>query len=160
MVAGGEEGGSSILLSAPAWDGRWEEWVREVFPLLETTLVASGLSRTLGIVCFHPEYATPPTSWLATHRFGHMHSDATIRGWVAAEDPSLSERADDETLGWCAAYQRRSPHATINVLWSRQLEVAEVKRRSPALYTRNIERCLAAGREELERAAADERRLE
>ena len=39
--------------------GRWGEWHQRVFPTLEATLLAAGLSRTLGIVCFHPCYLTP-----------------------------------------------------------------------------------------------------
>ena len=30
-----------------------------VFPLLESSVLSAGLGRTLGIVCFHPEYSTP-----------------------------------------------------------------------------------------------------
>ena len=45
----------------------------------------------------------------------------------------------------------------INVLWSRQLEVAEGKRRSSALYTRNARVCLREGRAALERCSAEER---
>ena len=40
-------------------NGRWDEWHQRVFPTLEATLLAAGLSRTLGIVCFHPCYLTP-----------------------------------------------------------------------------------------------------
>ena len=39
-----------------------------------------------------------------------------------------------------------------------QLEIAETKRRSASLYTRNIARTLAAGREQLEGDAERERR--
>ena len=50
-----------------------------------------------------------------------------------------------------------SPHASINVLWARQLEQAEQKRKSSLLYTRNVRRALAEGRDALEAAAAAER---
>ena len=40
------------------------------------------------------------------------------------------------------AWQRRTPHATINVLRADQLELAEKKRNSPQLYTRNINKLL------------------
>ena len=72
MVKGGEEATSSIIMSAPAWDDRWEEWHRTIFPLLEETILACGLGRTVGVVCFHPAYAIPPPEFLARHRFGHI----------------------------------------------------------------------------------------
>ena len=157
MVARGEAGASSILLAAPAWDGRWAAWCTEVFPVLEASLLASGLSRQLGIVCFHPEYETPSAQYLARHRFGHMHSQDRIRSWVQSERPDLSKATSDETLAWAAAYQRRSPHAVINVLWAAQLEAAEQRRTSSRLYTRNVGVAIAGGREALELAAAAER---
>ena len=157
MLEGGEEGCSSIILAAPGFDEQWETWCRVVFPCLEASLLASGRGRDLGIVCFHPEYVTPSEEWLARHRFGHMHSTSRLRGYVEQHDQQLSEATDDESLAWAGAYQRRSPHAMINVLWSRQLEVAETKRKSSSLYTRNIERALSAGRGALEQAAAAER---
>ena len=45
----------------------------------------------------------------------------------------------------------------INVLWARQLEQAEQKRRSSLLYTRNVQRALSEGRQELDQVAAGER---
>ena len=86
-----------------------------------------------------------------------MRSSPRLRSYVDEENPQLSESIGDDDLEWAAAYQRRSPHAMINVLWSRQLEIAETKRRSSSLYTRNINRALSAGREDLERAAVQER---
>ena len=157
MVRSGEDGTSSILLMAPAWDARWDAWREDVFPALEASLLAAGLGRTLGIVCFHPCYETPDESWLARHRFGHMHSTTRLRRWVRAEDAALSERVSDDELQWAGSYQRRTPHATINVLWARQLEVAETKRDSASLYTRNVRRCLAAGLENLHESAQRER---
>ena len=157
MLEAGEEGTSSIILAAPWWDTRWDEWCRVVFPCLEASLLASRRSRELGIVCFHPLYEIPDVAWLARHRFGHMRSSPRLRSYVDEENPQLSESIGDDDLEWAAAYQRRSPHAMINVLWSRQLEIAETKRRSSSLYTRNINRALSAGREDLERAAVQER---
>lgn len=157
MLATGEEGASSIVLSAPAFDGRWDAWCEAVFPALEASVLAAGLSRTLGIVCFHPEYDTPPVAWLATHRFGHMHSDARLRAWVDELEPELSAATSDELLHWAGSYQRRSPHAVVNVLWARQLEAAEGKRKSSRLYAANLRRCLQLGRPELARQAAEER---
>ena len=158
MLEGGEAATSSIILAAPGWDGDYERWSTEVFPCLEASLLASRRARDLGIVCFHPKYVTPSEEWLARHRFGHMHSTARLRGYVDEQDAPLSAATDDEALAWASAYQRRSPHAMINVLWSRQLEIAETKRRSSSLYTRNIRTALSAGRDELERAADEERR--
>ena len=45
----------------------------------------------------------------------------------------------------------------INVLWSRQLEAAEVKRKSSRFYATNIARLVTEGRDALDRAAAEER---
>ena len=115
------------------------------------------MGRTLGIVCFHPGYSTPDASYLARNRFGHMHSTARLRRWLHEADPALSQATDDRTLHWAGSYQRRSPHAMINVLWAEQLEVAETRRRSSALYARNVAKVLGAGREELERQSARER---
>ena len=82
FVVGGPAASSSIVLSAPAWDERFDEWRDDVFPLLEESLLACGLGRTLGIVCFHPSYTTPPPAFLARRRFGHMHGLPTLRGWL------------------------------------------------------------------------------
>lgn len=43
------------------------------------------------------------------------------------------------------------------MLWARQLEAAEGHRTSSRLYARNLRACLQAGRDELERRAAEER---
>ena len=45
----------------------------------------------------------------------------------------------------------------INVLWARQLEQAERKRKSSLLYTRNLQRALSEGRERLDVQAQEER---
>lgn len=138
MAEGGEEEVSSIVLSAPAWDERrggvvsvtvhplllfachcyfgrrWGEWHRTVFPLLEASVLAAGLGRTLGavlrsppavvaqaprshprlieagIVCFHPQYETPSDAWLARHRFGHMHSPSKLRRYLHEHDAALA----------------------------------------------------------------------
>lgn len=115
MLASGESGTSSVVLSAPRWDDRWEAWCRTVFPLLEASVLSADLGRQLGIVCFHPEYVTPDEQWLARHRFGHMHSVARLRSYVEQHDQALSERTSDAELLWAGSYQRRSPHAMINV---------------------------------------------
>ena len=157
MLGPGEGECSSILLMAPAWDGRWEEWKACVFPTLEATLVASGLSRTFGIVCFHPCYLTPDAEYLARHRFGHMHSTGRLRRWHNEVDETLSRSLSDDEVHWVGSYQRRSPHATINVLWSRQLEIAETRRDSASLYTRNLRRAVRVGFEQLHGEAQAER---
>lgn len=144
MVDAGEDGCSSIILSAPLWDARWEEWRDVVFPMLEESLLASDLGRELGVVCFHPLYETPSREFLARHRFGHMHATETLRGWLQAHDAPLSAALDDARLSETSAVMRRSPHAMVNVLWSRQLEAAERKRKSSQLYARNIARIVEA----------------
>ena len=157
MLRAGQQGCSSIILSAPCWDARWTEWCELVFPLLESSVLSAGLGRTLGIVCFHPEYSTPDAAYLARHRFGHMHSTDRLRRWLDEADPPLSARTDDGLLHWAGSYQRRSPHAMIKVLWAEQLELAETKRKSRVLYSRNVAKVLQAGLVELERQSAVER---
>ena len=124
---------------------------------LEESVLHARLGRTLGIVCFHPAYETPSEAWLAKHRFGHMHAPSKLRRYVEEHDAELAARSTDEELLWAGSYQRRSPHAMINVLWARQLEQAEQKRKSSLLYTRNLQRALGEGRDALEAAAAAER---
>ena len=158
MVEGGEARTSSILLSAPHWDERWDEWCHVVFPLLEEAVLAAGLGRELGIVCFHPEYVTPNEEWLARHRFGHVHSTARLRSYLEIHDLDLAASSSDDEILWAGSYQRRSPHATINVLWARQLEQAEQKRKSSLLYTRNMRKALGEGRTALESQSREERR--
>ena len=158
MLAAGEEGTSSIVLAAPRWDGDFEQWSRVVFPLLEESVLSARLGRELGIVCFHPSYVTPNEQWLARHRFGHMHAPAKLRRYVGEHDPELAATITDDELLWAGSYQRRSPHASINVLWARQLEQAEQKRKSSLLYTRNLQRALGEGRDALDAAAAEEQR--
>ena len=170
MVEAGEGGVSSIILAVPAFDERWEEWHASVFPALEASVLAAGLGRDLGVVCFHPAYSTPPPEFLRRHRFGHMHPPPKLGAWVqgATDRDTLEAALRGRTEGsgkaeleaglqWAGSYQRRSPHAMINVLWSRQLEVAENRRDSDNLYVRNIRRLLREGPEELEAAAAAER---
>ena len=134
----GPGGYSSILVACPAFDGDFERWTREIFPALEATLLAAEASRELGIVCFHPDYATPDPKWLATHRFGHMYAPPTLRRWLEDADADLAGALDDDDLQYLGSYMRRTPVATINVLWSAQLEAAERKRESKALYARNL----------------------
>ena len=123
----GPGGYSSILVACPAFDGDFERWTREIFPALEATLLAAEASRELAIVCFHPDYATPDPEWLATHRFGHMYAPPTLRRWLEDADADLAGALDDDDLQYLGSYMRRTPVATINVLWSAQLEAAETR---------------------------------
>ena len=157
MVSEGEAAYSSIVLACPLWDTSFDAWRDDIFPTLEASVLAAGLGRTLGVVCFHPEYATPPPSFLARQRFGHMYGVPTLRKYLELHEPELAAATTDDDLAWAGAYQRRAPHAMINVLWSRQLEAAESKRTSSLLYATNIARCLALGRLTLEDDAQRER---
>mmetsp|Transcript_57431 Transcript_57431/g.115289 ORF Transcript_57431/g.115289 Transcript_57431/m.115289 type:complete len:157 (+) Transcript_57431:155-625(+) len=76
---------------------------------------------------------------------------------AAAAAAATREEILERGLLWAGSYQRRSPHAMINVLWSRQLEAAEGKRDSENLYVRNVKRLLREGPAVLEAAADAER---
>lgn len=81
------------------------------------------------------------TSWPG---FGHMHSVPRLRQWYNHPDASsLSSSSpnpplSDNEIAAGGAWQRRTPHAVINVLRAEQLEAAEGRRRSGQLYERNI----------------------
>jgi hypothetical protein len=158
MLTEGDKEVSSIVMACPSWDNRWSAWYEDVFPLLEESVIVAKLSRTLGIVCFHPNYVTPSETFLRKHRFGHMHPPRKLAAWVESSDSALASKLSLPQLNWAGSYQRRSPHAMINVLWSHQLELAENKRTSENLYVRNIRRLLKEGIPKLEREAARERR--
>ena len=142
MLAAGQARTSSILLTAPAWDDDFAAWRDEVFPALEESVLASGLGRSIGVVCFHPKYEIPSQKFLARRPFGHMRSTEKLRRWLD-EDKDPMAVSDDE-LAWAGAAMRHSPHATINVLWASQLEAAEGKRKSAQLYSANVRRLLAS----------------
>ena len=134
-----------------------EAMLEQSYSLLEESLVAAKVSRDVGIVCFHPRYETPSENWLATHRFGHMYAPKTLRRYCAeAGADDLAALPDDDLL-YYGSYMRRSPHATINVLWSRQLAAAEQRRESAGFYARNLRRLVDNGRARLEAEAARER---
>lgn len=138
VVAGpeGTDGVSSILLAAPAFDGDFPLWAGPVFAVLEGTVSAAGAEPVVGVVCFHPSYATPDgSSWPG---FGHMHSVPKLRGWLDDQDGAMSSELTDSEVAAGGAWQRRTPHAVVNVLRAEQLEVAEGRRTSDNLYTRNI----------------------
>jgi hypothetical protein len=142
---GGKRGISSILLSAPLFDDDFPLWSGPVFTMLEAGVGAAGAEPIIGVVCFHPRYATPDgSSWPG---FGHMHSVPRLRKWVDEQDPRLSEKLSDDQIAAGGAWQRRTPHAVLNVLRANQLEAAESRRQSPQMYSRNI-RVLVAGNED------------
>jgi len=148
MVDAGPKQVSSILLAAPGFDDKFDLWAGPVFALLEAGVVAAGAEDAIGVVCFHPEYQTPDGSTFPG--FGHMHSVPRLENWVKETASSGDGTSNDEVwspqvveltteqIAAGGAWQRRSPHATINVLRADQLQAAEGRRNTPQLYTRNI----------------------
>jgi hypothetical protein len=153
----GKEGVSSILLAAPAFDDDFGLWAGPIFAMLEASLVAAHAEAELGVVCFHPKYATPDgSSWPG---FGHMHSVPRLEKWYNEYYQSVGKDAGQQQEGWSSssscpltreqiaaggAWQRRTPHATINVLRANQLAIAESRRQSAKMYTENIEKLVGA----------------
>jgi len=194
----GSHGISSILLAAPGWDDDWEAWSGPLFAVLEQCVVAARAESHVGVVCFHPRYATPDgTSWPG---FGQMHSVPRLQGWVndanEKEEAAAAKRKqgkqpqppqqvpavdglvdqqecpagasssttttsttslDDIAAG--GAWQRRTPHATINVLRANQLAVAESRRNTPQLYARNVQTLMDIGNEQLSKDLMRERNM-
>lgn len=151
MIAAGPKGKtgiSSILLAAPHYDNDFELWAGPVFATLETSVVAVGLESQLGVVCFHPHYATPDGSTFPG--FGHMHSVPRLEQWVRETQPDFSAQCNADDIAAGGAWQRRTPHATINVLRADQLQAAESKRNTPQMYARNIQTLLNIGNEQLQ----------
>lgn len=138
MEAGdsGRDGVSSILLAAPGFDASFPFWAGPVFAMLESTVVAAKSEPLVGVVCFHPAYLSPDGSTFPG--FGHMHSVPRLRRWLDEREPVLSAKLSDVDVAAGGAWQRRTPHATINVLRAEQLEKAEGRRDTPELYSRNI----------------------
>jgi hypothetical protein len=174
---GGKDGISSILLSAPAFDDDFDVWSGPIFAMLESGVVAASAQAALGVVCFHPRYATPDgTSWPG---FGHMHSVPRLEKWYrefSAEEeeeqqqqqqqqeacPSSAKKMlTTEEIAAGGAWQRRTPHATINVLRADQLMAAEGRRQSGSMYTENIHRLVVEiGSEKLAQDLERERQLD
>ncbi|KAL7532446.1 hypothetical protein ACHAXR_004628 [Thalassiosira sp. AJA248-18] len=142
----GKSGVSSIFLSAPGFDDDFELWAGPVFAMLETCVGAIQAEEMIGIVCFHPRYVTPDgKSWPG---FGHMHSVPRLKKWYdqySSTVPAPLPLSDNEIAAG-GAWQRRTPHAVINVLRAEQLEAAEGRRSTGELYERNIR--VLMGREE------------
>lgn len=132
----GRDGVSSILLAAPEFDDDFDFWSGPIFGILEASVVAAQAESQIGVVCFHPRYATPDgTSWPG---FGHMHSVPRLEKWYHQYRPEAE--LTTELIAAGGAWQRRTPHATINVLRADQLSVAESRRESGKLYAENIDR--------------------
>jgi hypothetical protein len=138
MIAAGPSGKggvSSILLAAPAFDNDFDLWSGPVFAMLESGVMAAGLEKQVGVVCFHNKYATPDGSTFPG--FGHMHSVPRLEQWLSDQDPTTDLTTEEVAAG--GAWQRRTPHATINVLRADQLEAAEGRRVTGKLYSDNIQ---------------------
>jgi hypothetical protein len=132
----GRDGISSILLAAPEFDDDFDFWSGPIFGILEASVMAAQAESLVGVVCFHPRYATPDgTSWPG---FGHMHSVPRLEKWYNQYCPETELTTEQIAAG--GAWQRRTPHATINVLRADQLSVAESRRESGRLYAENIDR--------------------
>jgi hypothetical protein len=177
----GKSGVSSILLAAPAFDDDFDLWSGPVFAMLEASVVSAMAEAQVGVVCFHPKYACPDgSSWPG---FGHMHSVTRLENWYKASlgvpssslPPTTTTTSDDEEkeatscpllgtedIAAGGAWQRRTPHATINVLRADQLEAAEAKRSSGELYVVNIEKLVGStgiGSDQLARDLEKEKQL-
>jgi hypothetical protein len=161
---GGKEGVSSILLAAPAFDDDFDVWSGPIFAMLEAGVVAAQAQAEVGVVCFHPRYATPDgTTWPG---FGHMHSVPRLEKWyrehTAETQPEELVVLSTDEVAAGGAWQRRTPHATINVLRAGQLEAAESQRTSGEFYAVNIEKLVGAngiGSKKLARDLEQERQL-
>ncbi len=87
--------------------------------------------------------------------FGHMHSVPRLKKWYGEHSSSSPESDDsseapplsDNEIAAGGAWQRRTPHAVINVLRAEQLEAAEGRRRTGELYERNIRVLVGKGEE-------------
>jgi hypothetical protein len=151
---GGKTGVSSILLAAPGFDENFTLWA-SLFAALEAGVMAARAEAEVGIVCFHPHYATPDGSIFPG--FGHMHSVPRLEKWVKEDNPSSTLSTRLVAAG--GAWQRRTPHATINVLRADQLVAAEGRRDSGMLYSENIRKLVNIGLDKLQQDLDRERSL-
>ena len=69
--------------------------------------------------------------------FGQMHSLPRLKNFLYSDDEA-AKPLDDHEIAAGGAFQRRTPHAVINVLRAEQLEAAEGRRSTGELYERNI----------------------
>jgi hypothetical protein len=153
----GKSGISSILLAAPAFDHDFDLWAGPVFCLLENGVLVADATDKVGVVCFHPEYRTPDGA--SFPGFGHMHSVPRLEKWFAETDTSERDLSSHEIAAG-GSWQRRTPHATINVLRADQLAAAERRRSTPALYSENIRKLVdGIGLEKLQNDLDSERCL-
>jgi len=181
----GKSGVSSILLAAPGFDENFALWSGPVFALLESGVLVAQAEKEIGVVCFHPSYATPDGS--SFPGFGHMHSVPRLEKWLTAYRTEQQNKVEilrqresvsnakvlgrdlssavcpalsTEEVAAGGAWQRRTPHATINVLRADQLEAAEGRRSSPKLYAENILKLVAVvGSDKLQEQLDKERKL-
>lgn len=143
----GKNGVSSILLAAPEFDSDFSLWAGPLFAMLEAGVSSAGAEPLIGVVCFHPDYKTPDgQSWPG---FGHMHSVPRLSKWLKENDDELYNIVDEGDISAGGAFQRRTPHATINVLRAEQLEAAEGRRSTGILYSMNIRRLYEEGFDKL-----------
>lgn len=159
---------SSILLSAPAFDNHFTLWSGSVFCLLESGVIAASATDRVGVVCFHPAYLTPDGSTFPG--FGHMHSVPRLLNWMNDFLKTQNEQYKSDNLestSWNVrlaaaggAWQRRTPHATVNVLRANQLAAAERLRSTSSLYVKNMLRLQQVGWVELHEQLENERQLE
>lgn len=153
----GKNGVSSILLAAPEFDDDFPLWAGPLFAMLEANVSAARAESIIGIVCFHPDYKTPDgNSWPG---FGHMHSLPKLGKWLKESDEDFFNQVEDRDISAGGAFQRRTPHATINVLRAEQLEAAEGRRSSESLYSVNIRRLYEEGFDKLEEDLRKEQSL-
>jgi hypothetical protein len=152
MLVAGPKEISSILLAVPNFDDRFRLWAGPVFTALEHSVIAAQATKTLGVVCFHPQYQTPDGSTFPG--FGQMHSVTRLQKWSGGG----GEMMDRSLAAAGGAWQRRTPHAVINVLRAEQLVAAEALRNTPQLYKENIQKLLAIA-DDLPKALAQEQQL-
>ena len=107
MVSAGPDKVSSILFSAPYFDDDFEFWSSTIFGMLEAGVLVARAESKIGIVCFHPKYATPDgKGWPG---FGQMHSVPKLRSWLDKQDLELSNELTDDDVAaggaWLVQYR-------------------------------------------------------
>ena len=78
---------------------------RRGLPRARGSVLASGLGRSIGVVCFHPKYEIPSQKFLARRPFGHMRSTEKLRRWL---ERTRTLPSDDE-IARAGAAMRHSP---------------------------------------------------